>query len=307
MTRVVLDTDPGCDDALALVFALARSELDVAGVTTVHGNAPVADTTHNARAILELVDRTDVPVARGAADPFVAELDTAEHIHGEGGIRGDLPEPTSETEPVDEHAARFVVEQARKHDDLVLAAVGPLTNVALALALEPDLPELLDGLVVMGGAAFASGNVTPLAEANFHADPEAARKVVAEADPSIVGLDVTVGANLPPGWIDSLPDETPLGRSLSEWFTYYPEEALDRYDIESTPIHDLLAVVDLVEDVLEFEPYYMQVGTDSTLDRGVLVCDAPGVEGEPPNGEVALEAKYDRYRELVVETVEDAL
>ena len=297
---VLIDADPGCDDAVALLAALERAELEVVGLTTVHGNAPVEDTTRNARAILELIDRTDVPVASGADRPLNAPLETAEHIHGEGGIRGDLPEPGSATETVDAHAAQYIVERARAHEgDLTLAAIGPLTNVALALAIEPALPDLLDDLVVMGGAAFVSGNVTPLAEANFHSDPHAARRVVRDAAPTLVGLDVTRDATFPPERIDSLPRDDPLGRSIREWLTYYDDEYLERLGMESAAIHDALVIADLVDDVLETESYPMEVGTGADVARGALVCDEYGVTGASPNGTVAVEIDVERFRDLV--------
>ncbi|ELY48470.1 nucleoside hydrolase [Natronorubrum bangense] len=306
---VLIDTDPGCDDAVALLLALERSELDVVGLTTVHGNAPVEETTENARSILEVLDRTDVPVAMGADRPLLVDLETAEHIHGEGGIRGELPQPGPETQPVDSHAAQFIIEQAREHEgELTLAAIGPLTNVALALAIEPELPELLDELIVMGGAAFVPGNITPLAEANFHADPHAARRVVRDATPTIVGLDVTTSATLSPDRVESLPQDDPLGRSIDDWLTYYDDERLERYGIESAAIHDALVIAGLVDDaVLETEPYQMVVGTDSELDRGALVCDATGVTGEPPNGTVAVGVDDERFRELLAESLERVL
>lgn len=307
MTRpVLIDTDPGCDDAVALLLTLERDDLEVVGVTTAHGNATVADATTNARAILELVDRTGVPIAAGADRPLNVALETAEHIHGEGGIRGVLPEPTPATEPADIHAARFIVEQARAHEgDLVLAALAPLTNVALAHALEPDLPALLDELIVMGGAAFAQGNVTPLAEANFHSDPHAAFRVVRDFEPTIVGLDVTTRATLPPSRLESLSTDDPLGRSIREWLTYYDRERLERYGIESAALHDALPIAALVDgDVLETASYPLRVGTDGDLARGALVADAHGVTGRSATGTVAVDADYERFRAILAASLE---
>ncbi|QRV13605.1 nucleoside hydrolase [Haloterrigena salifodinae] len=306
---VLIDMDPGCDDAVALLAALEHASLEVVGLTTVHGNASVDDTTRNARAILEAVDRTDVPVSRGADRPLLVDLETSEEIHGEGGLRGELPDPGAATEPGDVHAARRIVEQARAHDgDLTLAAIGPLTNVALAHAMEPALPELLDELIVMGGAAFASGNVTPLAEANFHSDPHAARRVVRDCEPTIVGLDVTARAAVPPERVDGLERDGPLEQSLYEWLTYYDADRLERYGIESAAVHDALVIAELIDDgVLETRSYPMEVGADGDLARGALVVDENGVTGAAENGEVALEADYERYRELVIASLERVL
>ncbi|ADD04935.1 putative nucleoside hydrolase [Natrialba magadii ATCC 43099] len=307
MSRPVLfDTDPGCDDAVAITLALASDDLEVVGLSTAHGNTTVENTTANARSILELVDRTDVPVARGADCPLTVDLETAEHIHGPDGILGDLPEPTAATEPVDAPGAQFIVEQAREHaGDLTLVAIAPLTNVALALALEPDLPELLDELVVMGGAAFGQGNVTPLAEANFHSDPHAAHRVVRDLSPTIVGLDVTRGATFPPDRLPALSRDGQLEWTIRQWLTYYDEEQLARYDIESAAIHDALVVAWLLDDgILEIEPCAMRVGTDNDLARGALVCDARGVTERPPNGYVATAVDTARFRSVLGEGLE---
>jgi len=308
-TPLLIDTDPGCDDALALAFALEHPALDVVGVTSIFGNASTADTTRNARSILELFDRTDVPVAAGADEPLLADLDTAEHIHGPGGIKGDLPDPTPATEPVDAHAAQFIVDQAREHgSDLTLAAVGRLTNVALALALEPDLPDLLDEILIMGGSAFEAGNVSPLASANFYGDPHAARRVVRDTDPTMVPLDVTQYSGLPASWIDALPRDTPRSAAVYEWATYYSDDDLDRYGIETAAIHDAMALASLVDDdLLETEAHFLEVGADAGLAQGALAVDLQGTRGEKANGRVALGVDAERYQDIVTETIDRAL
>ena len=308
-TPLLLDTDPGCDDALAIVFALEHADIDLVGLTSIFGNAPTADTTRNARSILELFDRTDVPVAAGADEPLLVDLDTAEHIHGHGGIKGDLPEPTTATEPVSVPAAQFIVDQAREHEgELTLAAVGRLTNVALALALEPDLPDLLDETLIMGGSAFEAGNVSPLASANFWGDPHAARRVVRDTDPTVVPLDATQHSGLPAAWIEGLARDAPRSGAVYEWATYYSQDDLDRYGIETAAIHDVMALAGLVDDdLLEMEAHFMEVGADDGLAQGALAVDVQGTRDEGPNGRVALGADADRYRELVTDTIDRAI
>lgn len=306
---LLIDADPGCDDALAILMALEAEGLDVVGLTSIFGNSTTENTTRNARAILELFERQDVPVARGCRDPFLVDLDTAEHIHGTGGISGDLPQPTAATAPVDAHAAQFIVDAAREHDgDLVLAPLGRLTNVALALAIEPDLPSMLADVWIMGGSVFTPGNMTPLASANFYGDPHAARKVIRAMEPTIVPLDVTEESTLPPEWIEAIPRESARGESVYQWTTYYPEEILDQYDIETGAIHDAMVIAGLIDDaVLETEPHYVQVGSDAGPAQGALVVDARGIQDEPPNAAVAFEVDADLYREVVIEAVDAAL
>ena len=189
---LLIDTDPGCDDALAILLAL-ESDLDVVGFTTTAGNSSVENTTRNTLAVLDFLDH-DLPVARGADRPLVKHQDIAEFIHGEGGLKGDLPTPTRE--PIDLSGAEFIVECAREDGNLTIAAIGPLTNIALALGIDPELPEYLDEILVMGGAVSAPGNRTPAAEANLHADPDAASRVLQSLSPTFVGLGVTMQATM---------------------------------------------------------------------------------------------------------------
>ena len=207
MTKVIFDTDPGVDDALALLLALRSPEIELLGITTVAGNAPIDMTTANALRLLEAMDVADVPVARGAGRPLVRELTPALHIHGADGMgETSLPQPVRlSTGAVG--AAEFITTTVRAHPpgSVVLAAVGPLTNVAAAFLAAPDLPRRLDRVVIMGGAfaltPFGHGNVTAVSEFNVWADPEAADIVLRSgARITAVGLDVTTspGALLTP-------------------------------------------------------------------------------------------------------------
>lgn len=294
---LLIDTDPGCDDALALLLAL-ESDLDVVGLTTVAGNAPIEDTTRNTLALLEFLDN-DLPVARGAERPLVKRQDTAEFIHGDGGLKGDLPEPSRE--PVDPSGAEFIVEKAREHGDLTIAAIGPLTNLALALGIEPDLPELLDEVLVMGGAVYAPGNRTPAAEANLHADPDAASRVLQSLDPTFVGLGVTIRATLDPATLDLSGSR---GEVIEEWLTYYPEEVKERYGIDHSPIHDAAVIAALTDGVLSTEERALEIDTREGPCRGALVADEYGVTEVPENGHVATDIDVERFREAMSEAIE---
>lgn len=305
VTQVHLDVDPGSDDAVMIAMALGHADVDVAGMSTVGGNSTVDNTTRNATAILEHFDRNDVPVARGAGQPLTGTFDTAEWIHGDDGIRGDLPDPTAG--PIDADGADFIIQQAREHgDDLAILAVGPMTNLAIALVREPSLPDLVDDIYLMGGAALVSGNKTPMAEANFHNDPVAARRVVESARPRMVGLDATHSATIPLDVIAEYADRGYPYEAVSAWLDY-PEEIRAFGDGMDPAIHDAAVVAHVIDsDVLTFERYYLDVDTTNGPCRGAVVCDEHGVTENEPNAEVAVAADTERFRAVFEESI-DAL
>jgi len=299
--KVLLDVDPGTDDALLLAMLLEHDDWDVVGVTTVAGNTTLDNTTRNALAVLESFDRTDVPVARGAHRPFADEREGAEWVHGEGGIRGDLPDPTAE--PVRADASQFILERVREHgEDLTIAAVGPLTNVAVALTRDPALPGLIGDLYFMGGAATTAGNVTPAAEFNVHADPEAASRVVQDTDPRMVGLGVTEPAVLPAELVESWRSGDDLQATVGEWCNY--PDALRHDGGYSVP--DVVVGADMIADVLAFERLPLTVDTSEGPSRGATIADtrAEADEKADPNASVATGVDVERFREVVVEFVE---
>ncbi|HEU5216380.1 MAG TPA: nucleoside hydrolase, partial [Gaiellaceae bacterium] len=218
-TPIIFDCDPGHDDAIALLLALASPELELLGVTTVSGNQTLDKTTANALRILEFAGRTDVPVHAGADRPFVRPRDVAAHVHGESGLDGpDLPPPT--TTARDPHAVDFIAAQIReRHGKLTLVPTGPLTNIALLFALHPDaVPERI---VLMGGAV-GEGNRTPAAEFNIWADPEAAQRVfAAELDTTMIGLDVTHRALVTDAHTERLRASGRVGRLVAELMDFY--------------------------------------------------------------------------------------
>jgi inosine-uridine nucleoside N-ribohydrolase len=303
VTRVHLDVDPGSDDAVMIAMALGHPDIEVAGMSTVGGNTTVDNTTRNALAILERFDRTDVPVARGAAEPSEGTFDTAEWIHGENGIRGDLSEPT--TEALDVHGAEFIVQQAREYgEELVIAAVGPMTNLALALHLEPDLPEMVGEIYLMGGAATVAGNKTPMAEANFHNDPVAASRVIQSARPRMVGLDATHDATVSPAMISEYSGLDAPYDIVGPWLEY-PDEIAAIGGGEGPAIHDAAVVSHLIDpEVLTFEEYYLEMDTTSGPCRGTVVCDERRVTEEEPNAEVAMAADTERFRATFEEAID---
>ena len=304
MTRKVLfDTDPGCDDAVALAIALASDEIEVVGVSTVAGNTAVENTTHNALSVLELFDRADVPVARGCTGPLCRDLETAEEIHGPGGIRGDPPEPTGE--PVSRHGVAFIRDRVREYgDDLTIVAIGPQTNLATALAIDEDLPATVDEIYLMGGAALCPGNVTPAAEFNFYVDPEAVSRVFRDATPRVVGLDVTAAATVPVATIEELAAAGEPQRTLAAWLGYSEIEAIrDGALAGDRAIHDATVIVDLLDDVLDYREVPVAVDTGDGPFRGAIAPDIEGTTDDLPTARVALDVDESTHRGRIVDAI----
>ena len=297
-TPIVLDCDPGHDDAIALLLALASPELELRGVTTVAGNQTLEKTTANAIRVLEFVDRTDVPVAAGADRPLVREPFVAAHVHGETGLDGPALPPAA-GEAVPQHAVDFLAEHAR---GATLVAVGPLTNVALLLALHPDAAP--KRIVLMGGA-IAEGNVTPAAEFNIWADPEAARRVFASGvDLTMVGLDVTHKALMTPEHADRLRTSSRAGKLVAELFDFYHRFHKQTYDLPGSPIHDALALAYVLRpDLLETVERHVAIDCESELCRGRTVVDVWRRTGQEPNAHVAVGVDGEAFLELLLERV----
>jgi inosine-uridine nucleoside N-ribohydrolase len=297
---IVLDCDPGHDDALALMLAIASPEVELVGVTTVAGNQTIEKTTANALKVLELCGRGDVPVARGAADPLVRRRDVAAHVHGESGLDGpDLPEPS--VRPVDEGAVRFLARLIREREGkLTLVPTGPLTNVALLLALEPDArPERI---VLMGGSV-GEGNRTPAAEFNIWADPEAARRVFESGvDVTMIGLDVTHQALVTDADAGVLRGVGRVGKVAAELLDFYGIWHRRSYpDLDGSPLHDPVAVAHVVDPTLvETRPAYIEVDCGWEQGRGRTNVDWRGrLETHPPNATVGLGIDRARFIELI--------
>jgi len=296
-TPVILDCDPGHDDAIALLLALASPEIELVGVTTTHGNQTVDKTTDNALRVLALVGRADVPVAVGAERPLVRELHVAAHVHGESGLDG--PElPPRASEPVEQGAVDFLVEHVTP--ETVLVPVGPLTNVAQAL----DRGIRPARIVLMGGA-IAEGNMTPAAEFNIWADPEAAQAVLhADLDVTMIGLDVTHKAVTGPDVQRRLRDAGSIGvfvAELVEFFTVYHRQT---YGWEGAPIHDAVAVAHVLRpELVETKLRNVEVELESDLCRGRTVVDLWQRTDRPANAHVGVDLDSDAFFDLLVERI----
>ncbi|MEX0816548.1 MAG: nucleoside hydrolase [Gaiellales bacterium] len=296
MTQVLIDCDPGLDDAIALLLALASPELDVLGVTTVAGNQTLDKTTANALRVLELGGREEIPVAAGADRPLEGELVTAADAHGETGLDGpDLPPPRREA--LEEHAVDFLGERV---EGTTLIALGPLTNVALLLEQRAERPERI---VLMGGA-IAEGNMTPSAEFNIWVDPEAAHRVFTSGlDVTMVGLDVTNRAVLTHKHADRLRDAGRVGAAVAAMLDFYLGFYLAAYDHGGAPIHDAVAVAHVIRpELLETLERHVEIDRGPGLCRGRTVVDMRRRTVLPePNARVAVNVDVDGFRELLLE------
>ena len=296
---ILLDCDPGHDDAIALLLALASPELELLGVTTVHGNQTLDKTTDNALRVLELVGRTDVPLARGADRPLIREPHVAAHVHGESGLDGpELPAATAE--PVAQHAVEFIAE--RIVPGTVLVPTGPLTNIALYLAEHGT--ENLERIVLMGGA-IAEGNMTPAAEFNIWADPEAAQRVFHAGVPvTMIGLDVTHQALLTPALAERFRAAGRVGTFVAELVEFFKQYHRRTYGWDGAPIHDAVALAQAFRpDLVRTQHLNVEVETESELCRGRTVVDLWSRTDRPANADVGVEVDADGFFELLLERI----
>ncbi|MFZ5916681.1 MAG: nucleoside hydrolase [Chloroflexota bacterium] len=311
MTRkVILDMDPGHDDALAIL--LAARHLEVLGITTVHGNGTVEKTTVNTLKILEVAGLTHIPVARGMAAPLINELHTGAMIHGESALDGvDLPEPTTPLDARD--AVTFIIETVRAHEGVTLVPTGPLTNVATALRRAPDIAGRIPEISLMGGSA-AGGNITASAEANIYHDPEAAHIVFSSGVPiKMAGLDITRQAAATAERRErmrALGNRT--GQVAAAWLDFYAGRLELLHHLDSASLHDVVSVAWLIDPTLiQSKTMHVVVELKGEHTRGMTVCDRrPGVDVDddinrrlPPNTEVGLTLEVERFFEQLITTL----
>jgi inosine-uridine nucleoside N-ribohydrolase len=303
-TPILIDCDPGHDDAMALLLALASPELDLVGVTTVHGNQTLDKTTPNALRVLELAGRGDVCVAAGADRPLLREPRVAAEVHGESGLDGpDLPAPVGA--PVRQHAVEFLAEKLEAAErPITLIPTGPLTNIALLLAQHPGIGPKIERIVLMGGA-IAEGNVTPAAEFNIWVDPEAAARVFASGlDVTMVGLDVTHRALMTAEHADTLRASGRVGTVVAELWAFYHRHHQRLYDMPGTPVHDALAVAHVIrDDLLRTQRCNVEIDCASELCAGRTVVDVWGVTGRAANAHVGVEVDGPAFLDLLVERI----
>ncbi|MBA98641.1 MAG: nucleoside hydrolase [Sulfitobacter sp.] len=286
--KIIIDTDPGQDDAVAILVALASPEdIDVLGITCVAGNVPLDLTTRNARIVCELAGKPEVRVFAGCDRPLGRDLVTAEHVHGKTGLDGpDLPEPTMAM--ADGHAVDFIIDSLRDHapGTVTLCPLGPLTNIATALQKAPDIARRIAKIVLMGGGYFEGGNITPAAEFNIYVDPEAADIVFKCGAPIVVmPLDVTHKALVTKDRNDAFRDiGSPVGIAVAQMTEFFERFDKEKYGSDGAPLHDPCVIAYLIQpDLFQGRHINVEIETHSELTMGMTVADWWGVTDRAPN------------------------
>ena len=275
--KIIIDTDPGQDDAVAILLALASPEqLEVLALTAVAGNVPLPLTQRNARQIVELSGRI-VPVFAGCDAPLTRKLVTAEHVHGKTGLDGiPLPAPTHPLQ--DQHAVDFIIDSLRHHasGSVTLCPLGPLTNIATAFQRAPDIIPRVAEIVLMGGAYFEVGNITPTAEFNIYVDPEAAEIIFKSGAPIVVmPLDVTHKALTSRAWVERMRGlGTPVGQAVASWADFFERFDTAKYGSEGAPLHDPCVIAYLLDpNLFNGRHVNVEIETQSALTLGMTVAD----------------------------------
>ena len=303
--KIIIDTDPGQDDALAILLALGSPELEVLGITCVAGNVPLPLTIRNARLVCELAGRADMKIFAGCERPMVRDLVTAEAVHGETGLDGpDWDEPTMPVQDV--HAVDWLVETLMAADDgeITLCPVGPITNVAMAMIREPRIVSKIGQIVTMGGGYFVGGNTTPVAEFNVYVDPHAAAVMYRSGVPIVtMPLDVTHKALMSPEWIASIRAiGGEVGTKTAAMVSFYERYDLDRYGTRGGPLHDPATIAYLLKpELYGGKDVFVEVETHSELTMGMTVVDYWHRFGREPNCRWISEVDSDGFFALIRE------
>ncbi len=301
MKRIIMDCDPGHDDMVAILLAIADENIDLLGITTVAGNQTGEKTFRNALRILTLLNVQNIPVARGFDKPLFRELKTAPAFHGVSGLDGaELPEPA--ITPLKKHAVDFIIDTLMESSGgIYLVPTGPLTNIAVSLIKEPKIKEKIERIVLMGGAVFDS-NTTPAAEFNFYVDPEAAKIVFESGVPiTMVGLDVTDKAIFNFDDIEKLRSfNGRISRVVAPLLEFFGNANKEIYGFDGAPLHDALALSVLINpDVIKTRFLHVDIETRGEFTRGESVADVYGITGKPPNADVALDLNLPLFKEIV--------
>ncbi|MCB8882816.1 nucleoside hydrolase [Acidisoma cellulosilytica] len=305
--RVIFDTDPGQDDAIAILLALASpAEIKVEAIVAVAGNVPLSLTSKNARKICELAGRPDIPVYAGCAGPMAARpLVTAEHVHGATGLNGpDLPEPSMPLQA--QHGVDFLVDYLRAEPacEITLCVLGPLTNIAMALIKAPDIKPRIREIVLMGGAYFEVGNITPTAEFNIYVDPDAAAIVLGSGVPVVMlPLDVTHRVLTTPARLAAIRALTTKSAAAAAAMLDFSEKFdLEKYGSDGAPLHDPCVTAYLIKPALfQGRHINVEIETSSPLTIGMTVADYWGVTDRHPNALYMRDVDAQGFYDLLTE------
>lgn len=304
--KIIIDTDPGQDDAVAILLALASpDEIDLLGLTCVAGNVPLDLTSLNARKICELAGFPDVKIFAGCDRPLGRDLVTAEHVHGQTGLDGpDLPDPVMPLQ--DTHAVDFIIDTLRREPTgtVTLCPIGPLTNIATAFNKAPDIIDKVQDIVLMGGAYFEVGNMTPTAEFNIYVDPQAADIVFRSGVPiTVLPLDVTHKALVTQPRNDAFRAlGTPVGIAVAQMTEFFERYDREKYGSDGAPLHDPCVTAHLIRpDLFTGRHVNVQVETTSELTMGMTVADWWGVTDHAPNAYFIGDLDADGFFSLLTE------
>ena len=301
--KIIIDTDPGQDDAVAILLALASPEIEVLGITCVAGNVPLERTQTNARKICELAGRPDVKVFAGSEQPMLRELVTAEYVHGKTGLDGpDLPEPEMPLQ--DMNAVDFIIETLGSQDDVTLCALGPLTNLALAFANAPEIIPRVREIVLMGGGCFEGGNTTPAAEFNIYVDPQAADIVFRCGRPiTVFPLDVTHKALTTTARVAAFRAMgTKVGDATAALLDFFERFDEQKYGTDGGPLHDPNVIAWLLKpELYKGRDVNIQIETTSELTMGMTVVDWWGVTERSKNAFFVRDLDADGFYGLLLE------
>ena len=307
-SKIIIDTDPGVDDALTFLLALASPEIQLEALTSVHGNIGIENTTRNALSVLELAKASHIPVARGCEVPLVSPLYKSDkNVHGKKGVgNAELPEPKSKV--INQHAIDFLIEKVNAEPNQIsIFPIGPLTNIALAIRKEPEFVKNVKELVIMGGSIKQGGNATPLAEFNIFADAHAAHVVFHAGIPiKLIPLDVTHQCLLTSDDIEKINQiNSPIARFIKDATDVYLD-FYRKHGIDGCALHDPLTLATIIAPkLLTFENYYVGVDFSGGVSNGNTFADLMNVSKKPANMQVAMGVRGRDFIELFVERMKD--
>ncbi|MGE7876681.1 nucleoside hydrolase [Peribacillus muralis] len=302
--KIILDCDPGHDDAISIILAASQPSLDILGITTVSGNAEIEKTTMNALKICDLVSLSDVVVSKGASEPLIRLRETAPGIHGDSGLDGpQLPEPSRSWS--DEHGCDTIIRLVKESKEPVtILPTGPLTNIALALLKAPEIKDNIEEVVLMGGGTF--GNWTPTAEFNIWADPEAAKKVFDSGIPIVVmGLDITHQALATKEVIDQVQKiDNHVAKIVGELLVFFASTYKEMFNFAGPPVHDVLTVAYCVApELFKTKEVNITVETKGEYTAGTTSIDLHGITGRKANAKYGLELDVEGFWRLMIEAL----